>query len=167
MSGKNKVGDTIIAVVLTFFGSFLSSLSLVLMKYAHNRVQASGKKSAVADPYWIAGLMSLIGGSALNVVALGYGNQLLLASTSSLSIIFNTLFSVFLLKEPLRRWDLISILLMCVGSVLFLLVAKNDEVNYTEKQLFDLYLRPISLLFIAVSIGFIVAVYLHFTRYKN
>lgn len=167
MSGKNAASDTLIAVVLTFFGSFLSSLSLVLMKYAHNRVQESGKKSAVLDPFWISGFVSLIAGSALNVVALGYGNQLLLASTSSLSIIFNTLFSVFLLKEPLRRWDLISIMLICVGSILFLLVAKNDEVNYSEKQLLDLYLRPISLLFITLSIAFIVAVYWHFMIYKK
>jgi len=45
----------------------------------------------------------LIIGSVLNIVALGYGNQVLLASLRSVSIIFNTVLSIWMLKEPFLK----------------------------------------------------------------
>ena len=151
--------NTIYSVILTIFGSFFSALSLILMKWAHNKQEENPGRSVVKDVNWIIGFLSLILGSVLNVVALSYGNQLLLASTSSLSIIFNTLMAVIFLKETLHRSDIIAITLICTGSLLFLLLAKNQDTEYTEKQLFDLYLSPLSLIFISLSILWIAFVY--------
>ena len=117
--------DTLYSIVLTIFGSFFSALSLILMKWAHNKSEQNPGRSVVKDPNWIMGFFSLILGSVLNVVALSFGNQLLLASTSSLSIIFNTLMAVIFLKERFVKTDMIAIFLICLGSLLFLMLAKN------------------------------------------
>ena len=163
---SSSPGDTAKSIGFTLFGSFFSSLSLILMKWAHNRVQkqnmklaAADHKSAFTDITWVGGFLALIAGSMFNIVALGYGNQLLLASTSSISIIFNTIMAVFLLKEPLIKSDMIAIAMICTGSVLFLCFAKNQEIKLTEKKLFKLYLRPLSVIYIVLSICFIVFVY--------
>ena len=89
-----------IAIGLASVGCFFSSFSLVLMKHAHNRALAK-KRSAFKDPVWYLGFFSLIVGTTFNVWALGYGNQTLLSSTSSFSIIFNSILSVLFLKETL------------------------------------------------------------------
>jgi len=157
--------DTLISIVLTLIGCFLSSLSLVMMKVAHNNNKQ--EESVFKLKEWWIGLVNLIAGSVINVVALGYGNQLMLASTSSISIIFNTLLSVFILKETFFRSDAISILLICTGSVLFLAIAKNDETTYTEEELANLYWRPVSLVYISASLLFIVWAYYFDNKIKE
>ena len=76
-----------------------------------------------------------------------------------MSIIFNTILAIFVLKEPILRSDMIAIALICTGSILFLSFAKNQEIKLTEKKLFQLYLRPLSVIYICLSIAFIIFVY--------
>ena len=85
--------------------------------------------------------------------------MLLLASSSSLSIIFNTILSVTLLKEKLVKKDIVAMTFICIGSILFLIVAKNDPEEYTVKTLLDLYFRPISLVYVALQIIYIIMTY--------
>ena len=118
--------SAVIAILLSLFGSFFSSGSLILMKYAHNRV-AKLSGSAFKDPVWSIGFISLLVGTFFNIYALSFGNQTLLSSTSSFSIIFNTIFSIILLREPLFKTDILGILLICLGSTLFLISAKNSD----------------------------------------
>lgn len=108
---------------------------------------------------WWVGFVCVCLGSFLNIAALGNGNQIMLASSSSFSIIFNTIMSVHFLKEPLTRKDVSAIVLICLGSVLFLLNSKSDDTTYTTKELLALYLRPISIAFLIGSTVFILCVF--------
>jgi uncharacterized membrane protein len=63
----------------------------------------------------------------MNVVAIAYGNVMMLACMSGLSIMFNTILAVTLLDEKLLVRRVIGILFVIVGSVLFLIFAKNDS----------------------------------------
>ena len=109
-------------------------------------------KSVYGDLYWFMGLLSLAFGSMLNLIALGYGNQLVLASSSSLTIIHNTMMSVIFLNEKLYRSDMIAIFLMCVGSLIFVFSARPTElVIKDDEELLRLYLSTRSLMFWAVS----------------
>jgi len=112
----------------------------------------------------------LIIGSVLNVVALGFGNQLLLSSTSSLSIIFNAILSAFILKEHLYISDLFAIGLISLGTVFFLIIAdekqrdsegKSDEYDSLQ-TLRELYLSIKSLSFLGVSLVFVLLANLKF-----
>ena len=159
------LSDFVISIILTVFGCFLSSLSLVLMKVAHNKNKREISIFKLLE--WWAGMLTLIVGSVINVVALGYGNQLMLASSSSISIIFNTLLSVFMLKEKFFKSDGIAISIICIGSILFLSVAKDEDESLDENKLASLYWRPISLMYITASLGFVVWAYLFDSRTKN
>jgi len=133
------------------------------MKKSHNRAEIAErsdiKRNGYCDCYWLGGFMSIILGTALNVVAIGYGNVLLLASASSLSIIFNTIFSVTLLNEKLVKKDILAMLFICIGSVLFLVIAKNDTTEYTPKSLLDLITRPISIAYMVLQLIYIIGAY--------
>ena len=50
-----------------------------------------------------------------------------------------------------------ALVLICTGSTLFLVSAKNEDVELTPEQLEDLYLRPASLLYIGLSSTIIVS----------
>ena len=137
----------------------MSALSYVFMKVAHNKI-AKTKKSVYFTHQWMIGFLTLIAGSIINVVALAYGNQLLLSSSSSITIIWNTIFSVIFLKEALYKTDIVAILFICLGSTLFLSQATNDGSEQTkvmdQEGLLLLYMDVQSIVFITVSIVFIV-----------
>jgi drug/metabolite transporter (DMT)-like permease len=151
------------AMLYTVLGSFFCSGGLILMKKSHNRAELAEsnniKRNACCDLLWFGGFMTIIAGSLCNVIALGYGNVLLLASSSSLSIIFNTAFSVTLLNEKLVKKDILAMLFICIGSILFLIIAKNDTEEYTPKSLLDLITRPISIVYMALQVIYIVGAY--------
>jgi uncharacterized membrane protein len=119
------MGNPEIAVTLSMFGTLLCSISFVWMKRAHNQSKAGS--NPCTNKWWLLGFSSLVAGSALHVIALGFGNQVLLSTLRSFTVFFNTLFSVWILKEKLYITDVIGIVLIFLGSTLFLLVAKAGE----------------------------------------
>jgi hypothetical protein len=84
-----------IAISLSMVGTVLCSISFVWMKKAHN--SAKEGTNPCMNKWWLLGFSSLIGGSACHVVALGFGNQVLLSTLRSFTVFFNTLFSVTIL----------------------------------------------------------------------
>jgi len=130
---------TLWSIAYTILGIFFNSLSFTLMKMGHNKVQTDAQASLTKDkvkPFylnklWLLGIVSIIVGSALCVVGLGYGNQLMLASSSSLAIVFDTILAVVILKERLMRSDVIAISLICSGSVACFFFVQNDDKEYT------------------------------------
>jgi len=69
--------DTSACLIFASFGSFFSTLGLVLMKYAHVK-KMNGKlpqnKSVFGSCTWIIGMLSLALGSVFNIIALNVGN---------------------------------------------------------------------------------------------
>ena len=158
----------LVPIVGIILGCLFSSLALVMMKEAHNRVQQSnGQESPYCTKFWIWGFIILLFGSFLYVIALSFGNQVLLGSSSSLSIIFNTIFSVIFLKEKIKCNDIGAIIMICIGTVLFLSIAKNDHRAYTENQLFNLFQKPLAYLYLGISIFLSICVFIYVHRFKN
>jgi len=83
----------------------------------------------------------------------------MLAATSSISIIFNTFFAINFLGEKLHAKRVVGIVLICIGSSLFLSLAKNDSKNYTQMDLFKLFGRSAAISYFLGSMICIVAVY--------
>ena len=61
------------------------------------------------------------------------------------------------MKENLFRSDILAIFFICTGSTLFLVSAKNKDVHFTAEELEELYLRPVSILYIGLSSTIIVS----------
>lgn len=91
------MSDATIAITISMFGTLLCSISFVWMKKAHNT--AKDGQNPCLNKWWLLGFSSLIIGSACHVVALGFGNQVLLSTLRSFTVFFNTVFSVTILKE--------------------------------------------------------------------
>ena len=70
----------------------------------------------------------------------------------SFTIVFNSILSVIVLKEQLFRSDIVAIFLICFGSTLFLLQAKNDEVKYTPDQFREMYLSRVAVVYMGLSL---------------
>jgi hypothetical protein len=64
---------------------------------------------------------------------------------------------VTFLKENLYRSDIFALFLICTGSTLFLVSAKNEESDFTPEQLEEMYLRPASILYMSLSSTVIVS----------
>ena len=58
------------------------------------RTSGHEKASIFRNKYWTLGFISIIAGTAFNIIAIKFGNVLLLASSSALTLIFNTVLSV-------------------------------------------------------------------------
>ena len=153
------------AIVYAVLGCFFSALALILMKLAHNRnikLKEKGiSKSLLCNIFWIAGFLNLLLGCFFNIMAIAYGNVMMLACMSGLSIIFNTILAVTLLDEKLLVRRVIGMAFVIVGSVLFLIFAKNDDKEYTAGELIALYGRYPSLFYIFISLSSVAMVY-HF-----
>ena len=98
MSNKSlsEFSLTAYAIIFGIFGTLLSAIALILMKHSHNKQQ---NNNPFLTKFWISGFICLLVGSFFNIQALNYGNVVLLACTSSMSIVFNTLFAIIILNE--------------------------------------------------------------------
>ena len=137
------------------FGTVLCSIAFIWQKKAHNLAKPG--ENPCTNPWWLLGFTSLLCGSALHVVALGFGNQVLLSTLRSFTVLFNTIFAATMLGEKLFISDLEGIMFIFIGSGFFLVCAKaGDEDQYSALELHDIYLRPASLIYTSMSILLIV-----------
>ena len=104
----------------------------------------------------------------MHVVALGFGNQVLLSTLRSFTVLFNTVFAVTMLDEKLFISDIVGIIFIFIGSGFFLICAKaGDEDQYSAVELHDIYLRPASLVYTSMSILIVVGSLLTDRHIKN
>ena len=116
------------AVIFAVLGSFFISFAFVTMKIAHVRRESGNKnQSILRTPLWWGGFLMGIIGNCCNIAALAAGNVFLLSTTCCISIIFNTIFCVILLKEKLYLIRLVALVIIMVGTCLFLSLGKNLE----------------------------------------
>lgn len=144
------MSSSAIAITLSMFGTVCCSLAFVLQKKAHNLVKPG--ENPCTNVWWLIGMTSLIIGSTLHAVALGFGNQVLLSTLRSFTVLFNSIFTVTLLGEKLFISDILGIILIFTGSGFFLVCAKaGDEDQYSAVELHEIYMRPASLIYTSMS----------------
>ena len=68
-------------------------------------------------------------GQILNLVSIGYGSLLILASSSALTIIFSSVFSVVILKEKFSKRDGVAVALIVSGSIVCMILSASENEN--------------------------------------
>jgi hypothetical protein len=102
---------------------------------------------------WIGGFICLLLGTSFNILAVGYGNLILMASFSAVTIVFNQLLSIKLLNENFSRYDFLALIFISAGSIMTLVYAKSESNKvYGEKELFYLFIEIKSVLYISISL---------------
>lgn len=76
---------------------------------------------------WWLGMIFLVFGAVGNIVAVNYGNIILLSSSSSFNLIFSMMLSVIILKETCGPVDLVSVVVICMGTISCILAAKTSD----------------------------------------
>ena len=115
-----------IAISLSLCSCLLNSLAFILMKKSHiNTAKAKSGSNAFLQPIWILGFILSFTTIGLDTIAMNYGNQILLASCSAISVLFNSILSVLLLKENIQVGDVFALIVICTGATMFMMNAKN------------------------------------------
>ena len=163
---RSALDDTLFAILFTILGCFFNALSLILMKFSIEKVARDArntnnkKKSSVCNRYWLSGFTSIILGTLFNILAIKYGNLMLLAASSALTLIFNTILSVRILGESYQKSDILAILLICTGSISCMLFSKNDTKRYSNDYVNEMFLSLESLTYLGVSFAVLILVYI-------
>ena len=102
-----------------------------------NRRNLDKTKMNICNRYWLTGLFCVLGAAIVNIFAIGYGSLVLLASKSAVTILFNSILSVYILSETFTKWDALAVLLIFIGCVCSSIFSKSDSTKYNHDQLYD------------------------------
>jgi drug/metabolite transporter (DMT)-like permease len=111
------------------------------MKYSmENQGKILKKRNAkghtIFNRYWMSGFFCIAIASACNIIAIGYGSLVLLASMSAVTILFNSLLAVCMLNEVFTRWDALAVILIFIGCVCSSLFSKSDTSEFDHSDVF-------------------------------
>ena len=115
----------------------------------------------------MAGFFCIILATLFNVVAMRYGNLLLLASSSALTMIFNTILSVYILHESFTKWDVLAFVFICTGCISCMIFSKNSDAKLSEEELFHMYTSIPSLIYMGSTFVYIVTCFIMDRRIRN
>ena len=119
-------------IALSMFSDVIIAAGLGLQKLAHNRnVGPDGKPIkpyGLIPLYWIARCLNF-GGEAGNVLAYGLAPASVVAPAGCIGVLANEVIAVAFLGEPLRRRDLIGLLLVTAGIAVVIFVGRSGATN--------------------------------------
>lgn len=119
------------------------------------------------NKWWISGFIFIVIGTLANIGAVKFGNLLLLASTSALTLIFSAVLSIKILGESYQKSDILAMLLICVGSIASMMVAKTSTEEFTAKEITDLFTSNASIGYIGFAIIYMSCAYIFHFNIKN
>ncbi|GLE03301.1 hypothetical protein PINS_up012191 [Pythium insidiosum] len=105
-NGKKVSQLWYLGVILSIVGSVCTNLGVNLQKYSFMREakrSVSLKRAYARQPLWVLGLLLVIGGSAVDFVALGFLPQSVATPVGGSTMVANVVFASLLLKERFTR----------------------------------------------------------------
>jgi len=112
------------------------------------------------------GLCFGIFGAVLNVLATSYGDLLILSSSSSITLMFNGIYSRIILKENFSlRYDGLAMFFILTGQTICVIFSKNEDdevkknpnIEIIDKNMFKLIFEPASLIFVTFVLIIIIS----------
>ncbi|CEG37865.1 hypothetical protein L917_09847 [Plasmopara halstedii] len=108
------------------------------------------KRGYFRQPFWVIGLLLVIGGSILDFVALGFLPQSLATPVGGSTMVANVVFASMFLKEKFTRSDAIGTTLVLLGIIIVATFAEKESACYTIHELVALYREPIFAVYASV-----------------
>ena len=132
----------ILGIILALAGGLANNSGALLQKYAINKIPKPERdkgfyKKLFRSPYWIAGLILIMGASgALLMLAQMYIGGALIPGLSSIGLIALVFGAVMILKEKIRISEYIGIFLLIISIVLIGLsaldITDDDMLNLSD-----------------------------------
>eukprot|EP01083_Nonionella_stella_P180120 641478_1 len=116
--------NTIIGVILAISGGTVQAFGFMAQKIGHNRINAENddlpkeeQKSVLTQWIWWLGIMTYTVGGAMDSVSLNFAAQSIIAPLDAIKLGTVAILSHFILKERMRRKDVVAIFIIIVGVV--------------------------------------------------
>ncbi|GAB4844073.1 hypothetical protein Ancab_014037 [Ancistrocladus abbreviatus] len=151
MSTDNVHGLVLAVSSSVFIGSSFIIKKKGLMKAGNAGTRAgSGGYSYLSEPWWWAGMITMIVGEIANFAAYAFAPAILVTPLGALSIIFSAVLAHFILKERLHIFGVLGCVLCVVGSTTIVLHAPHEKTIISVKQVWQLATEPGFLVYAAV-----------------
>jgi len=154
------------------FASGLSTFGINLQKYSHLQCQAQGRPGQNPTPYylrgfWWAGFLLIIFGTVLDVVALAFAAQSLVAPLAGLSLVFNVLIAPCFLEEVVTRIDLVATAIILLGCTMAVAFADHEHTSYDFDEIVDKANNAACWTYFVVSVTTIGVCYFYTKRFEG
>ncbi|KAB1213612.1 Magnesium transporter NIPA2 [Morella rubra] len=140
--------DNLHGLILAVSSSIFIGSSFIIkkkgLKKAGNRGTraGSGGYSYLYEPWWWAGMVTMIVGEIANFAAYAYAPAILVTPLGALSIIFSAVLAHFILEEKLHIFGVLGCVLCVVGSVTIVLHAPQERSIQSVKEVWQLATEP-------------------------
>ncbi|KAJ4723215.1 Protein of unknown function (DUF803) [Melia azedarach] len=143
ISSDNVHGFVLALSSSIFIGSSFIIKKKGLKKAGNSGTRAgSGGHSYLYEPWWWAGMITMIVGEIANFAAYAFAPAILVTPLGALSIIFSAVLAHFILQEKLHIFGVLGCALCVVGSVSIVLHAPHERPIHSVQQLWHLATQP-------------------------
>ncbi|CAH2052877.1 unnamed protein product [Thlaspi arvense] len=148
--------DNINGLILAVSSSIFIGSSFIIKKKGLKKAGASGVRAGegghgyLYEPWWWAGMITMIVGEVANFAAYAFAPAILVTPLGALSIIFSAVLAHFILKEKLHIFGVLGCVLCVVGSTTIVLHAPHEQKIESVKQVWKLAIEPGFLVYSAV-----------------
>ncbi|KAE9587857.1 putative magnesium transporter NIPA [Lupinus albus] len=140
--------DNLIGLIMALSSSIFIGSSFIIKKMGLRKAASNGKRAATGghsylyEPFWWAGMISMIVGEIANFAAYAFAPALLVTPLGALSIIFSAVLAHFILKEKLHIFGVLGCALCVVGSTTIVLHAPHERNIHSVKEVWQLATEP-------------------------
>jgi drug/metabolite transporter (DMT)-like permease len=126
----------VLGMILDCIGTFATALGYIFFRIAFLK---HPEKIFFKIKRWWLGLIIILAGNLLAVAALAMADQSILSICSCLTMIFNAILAWKILKEKLRVYKIVSIVLMSAGVVIGIAFVPYNENTYSIQEMEKLF----------------------------
>ncbi|CAH9102056.1 unnamed protein product [Cuscuta europaea] len=164
--------DNVRGLLLALSSSIFIGSSFIIKKKGLMRAGATGKRagsgghSYLLEPWWWAGMITMIIGEGANFAAYAYAPAILVTPLGALSIIFSAVLAHFILGERLHMFGVVGCILCLVGSVSIVLHAPLERKIDSVKEVWNQATQPGFIIYtVMVIVLVVVLVFRYVPRY--
>ncbi|KAK6930669.1 Magnesium transporter NIPA [Dillenia turbinata] len=160
--------DNFHGLILAISSSIFIGSSFIIKKKGLKKAGMTGPSAGsggytyLYEPWWWAGMITMIGGEAANFAAYAYAPAILVTPLGALSIIFSAVLAHFILKEKLHVFGVLGCNLCVVGSVTIVLHAPQERAIESVKQVWDLATEPGFIVYTVLVVIMVCILIFHF-----
>lgn len=140
--------DNAHGLVLAVSSSIFIGSSFIIKKKGLKKAGTTGTRAGsggytyLYEPWWWAGMLTMIVGEIANFAAYAYAPAILVTPLGALSIIFSAALAHFILEEKLHVFGVLGCVLCVVGSVSIVLHAPQEKNIHSVKEVWHLATEP-------------------------
>ncbi|KAL6970973.1 hypothetical protein U1Q18_030652 [Sarracenia purpurea var. burkii] len=164
--------DNAHGLVLALSSSIFIGSSFIVKKKGLKKAGATGIRagsggfSYLLEPWWWAGMLTMIVGEIANFAAYAFAPAILVTPLGALSIIFSAVLAHFILQEKLHIFGVVGCILCLVGSTTIVLHAPQERKIESVREVWYLATEPGFLVYSAVVLVLVVIlIFLYVPRY--